>query len=94
MDVTESEIKKALVAFAIEKTLLGLGEPVYQKVTKILKNDYNCYLPDCYDHPEYLKRILLDLYGDAHMTIINSITSDLAEFSTHGPVQKFVLALR
>ncbi len=94
MDVTESEIKKALVAFAIEKTLLGLGEPVYQKVTKILKNDYNCYLPDCYDHPEYLKRILLDLYGDAHMTIINSITSDLAEFSTHGSVQKFVLALR
>lgn len=93
MEATDSEIKKALVAFAIEKTLLGLGEPVYQKVTKTLKNDYNCYLPDCYEHPEYLKRILSDLYGNAHMTIINSIKSDLAEFSTQGPVQKFVLAL-
>ena len=47
MEATDSEIKKALVAFAIEKTLLGLGEPVYQKITKTLKDDYNCYLPDC-----------------------------------------------
>lgn len=93
MDATDSEIKKALVAFAMEKALLGIGEPVYQKVTKTLKDDYNCYLPDCYEHPEYLKRILSDLYGNAHVTIINSIKSDLAEFSTHGPVQKFVLAL-
>lgn len=93
MDATDSEIKKALVAFAIEKSLLSLGEPVYQKVTKILKEDYNCYIPDCYEHPEYLKRILSDLYGNAHMTIINSIKSDLAEFSTHGQVQTFVLAL-
>ncbi|MDG7050790.1 MAG: hypothetical protein JRZ94_06275 [Nitrososphaerota archaeon] len=93
MEATDYEIKKALVAFAIEKTLLGLGEPVYQKITKTLKDDYNCYLPDCYEHPEYLKRILSDLYGNAHTTIINSIKSDLAEFSTQGPVQKFVLAL-
>lgn len=93
MEATDSEIKKALVAFAIEKTLLSLGDPVYQKITKALKDDYNCYLPDCYEHPEYLKRILSDLYGNAHMTIINSIKSDLAEFSTRGPVQKFVLAL-
>lgn len=93
MDATDSEIKKALVAFAIEKALLGLGEPVYQKVTKTLKDDYNCYLPDCYEHPEYLKRILADLYGNAHMTIINSIKSDLAEFSMQDPIRKFVLAL-
>ncbi|MBI5377518.1 MAG: hypothetical protein HZA82_02740 [Thaumarchaeota archaeon] len=93
MDATDSQIKKALVAFAIEKTLLGLGEPVYHKVTKTLKNDYDCYLPDCYEHPEYLKRILADLYGNAHVTIINSIKTDLAEFSTQGPVRKFVLAL-
>lgn len=93
MEATDSEIKKALVAFSIEKTLLGLGEPVYKKITKTLKDDYNCYLPDCYEHPEYLKRTLSDLYGNAHMTIINSIKSDLAEFSTRGPIQKFVLAL-
>ena len=93
MDATETQIKKALVAFAVEKTLLGLGEPVYQKVTKTLKADYGCFIPDCYEHPEYLKRILSDLYGNAHMTIINSIKSDLAEFSEQGPIHKFVSAL-
>jgi hypothetical protein len=93
MDATETQIKKALVAFSIEKTLLGLGQPVYQKVTKTLKDDYNCFIPDCYDHPEYLKRILADLYGNAHATILNEIKSDLAEFSSQGPIQKFVLAL-
>lgn len=93
MDATDTQIKKALVAFAIEKALLNLGEPVFQKVVKTLKDDYHCFIPDCYDHPEYLKRILADLYGNAHMTIINSIKSDLTEFSDKGPIQQFILAL-
>jgi hypothetical protein len=93
MDATDTQIKKALVAFAIEKALLNLGEPVYQKVTKTLKDDYNCFIPDCYNHPEYLKRILVDMYGNAHTTIIHSIKSDLKEFSSQDPIQKFVLAL-
>lgn len=93
MDATDTQIKKALVAFAIEKALLNLGEPVFQKVAKTLKDDYDCFIPDCYEHPEYLKRILSDLYGNAHLTIINSIKSDLTEFSEQGPIQQFVLAL-
>lgn len=93
MDATDAQIKKALVSFAIEKSLLGLGEPVYQKVTKILKDDYGCFIPDCYEHPEYLKRILVDLYGNAHKTIINAIKSDLADFSEQGPIHQFVAAL-
>jgi hypothetical protein len=93
MDVTDTQIKKALVAFAIEKALLDIGEPVFQKIAKILKDDYNCYIPDCYDHPEYLKRILSDLYGNAHTTIINSIKTSLQEFSHQGQIQKFVSAL-
>ena len=93
MDATDLQIKKALVSFAIEKSLLEMGEPVFQKVTKTLMDDYNCYIPDCYEHPEYLKRVLGDIYGNAHQSIINSIKRDLAEFSAQGPVQKFILAL-
>lgn len=93
MDVADTQIKKALVAFAIEKALLDIGEPVFQKIVKTLKDDYNCYIPDCYDHPEYLKRILSDLYGDAHTTIINSIKTSLQEFSHQEQIQKFVSAL-
>lgn len=93
MDATDLQIKKALVSFAIEKSLLQMGGPIFNKVTKTLKNDYDCYIPDCYEHPEYLKRILSDIYGNAHLSIIDSIKADLAEFSSQGPVQKFVLAL-
>ena len=93
MDATDLQIKKALVSFAIEKSLLQMGEPVFHKVAKTLKDDYGCYIPDCYEHPEYLKRVLSDIYGNAGLSIINSIKEDLAEFSEQGPVQKFVLAL-
>lgn len=90
---SDIQIKKALVAFAIEKALLDMGEPVFQKVTSALKDDYNCYVPDCYEHPEYLKRILFDLYGNAHDAIINSIKNSLRDFSHKEPIQKFVSAI-
>lgn len=93
MEASDTQIKKALVTFAIEKALLDMGEPVYQKVAKVLKDDYNSYIPDCYDHPEYLKRILSDLYGNAHQTIINSIRNSLAEFNHQEPIRKFVSAI-
>jgi len=93
MDATNAQIKKALVAFAIEKALLNMGEPVYQKVAKVLKDDYNCFIPDCYENPEYLNRALVDLFGNAHVAIIDSIKSDLHEFSSQGPVRQFILAL-
>lgn len=93
MDVSDIQIKKALVAFAIEKALLEMGEPVFQKVAKTLKDDYNCYIPDCYEHPEYLKRILSDLYGNANTAIISSIKSSLHDFSHQEPIHKFVSAI-
>ena len=86
----KGEAKKALVLLAIEKSLLTFGEPVYEKVTYNLKNEYNCYLSDCYAHPEYLSEILKKLYGDVHRQIIKSINKELEEFSYAEPVEKFL----
>ncbi|MBI5146509.1 MAG: hypothetical protein HZA84_04740 [Thaumarchaeota archaeon] len=93
MDATDTQIKKALVAFAVEKALINMGEPVFEKVAKTLKDDYNCYIPDCYEHPEYLKRILSDLYGNAHIAIIVSIKNSLQEFSQHESINRFLSVL-
>jgi hypothetical protein len=93
VDPVDTQIKKALVAFAIEKALLDMGEPVFAKVTKTLKDDYGCYIPDCYDNPEYLKRVLSDLYGNANAAIINSIKASLKDFLHQKPIQNFVEAL-
>lgn len=93
MDAIDTQIRKALVAFAIEKALLNMGEPVFEKVVKTLKDDYGCHIPDCYDHPEYLKRVLSDLYGNAHIAIIVSIKNSLQEFSQQEPIGRFISIL-
>ena len=73
-------IHRALVSIAIERALLGMGRPVYEKVVDRLYNEYHCYLTDCYVHPEYLSQILKDIFGFASWIIIKSINEDLKEF--------------
>ena len=60
--IDKYKTRKALVSIAIEKSLLKVGNPVYDLVITKLKEKYDCYLPDCYDHPEYLSEILSGLY--------------------------------
>jgi len=73
-------VHRALVSIAIERALLGMGRPVYEKVIDRLYTEYHCYLTDCYVHPEYLSQILKDIFGFASWIIIKSINEDLKEF--------------
>lgn len=84
------EARKALVVLAIEKTLLEVGRPTYDEVLGKLHENYGCYLSDCYEHPEYLSKILKDLYGPCHVPIINSIKKYLAEVSIQEDIAKFI----
>lgn len=83
-------IKKALVSLAIERALLRVGRPTYEKAVEVLYKKYRCYLPDCYEHPEYLANILKEFFGDAGKVIVESIKKDLSEFSDLEPVTKFL----
>lgn len=87
---TPNEVKKALVGLAIEKTLLSFGKPTYEKVIDILNKKYHCYLPDCYEHPEYLSEILQNLYGNVSRQIIITINKELEEYSYSAPVERFL----
>ena len=83
-------VRKALVSLAVEKALFEIGRPVYEKVIEALYKEYHCYLPDCYDHPEYLNEILEKLYGNAHDVIVKSIRKQLDEFSNHKHIARFL----
>ena len=83
-------IKKALVSLAIENALFEIGRPVYEKVIESLYKEYHCYLPDCYEHPEYLNEILKQLYGNAHDIVVKSIKKQLDEFSYQKPIARFL----
>ena len=85
-----SDDPKVLIIAAIEKSLLEIGKPDLNKVKERLQEDYNRTLADCYDEPEFLNRILKDIYGKAHITIVDSIKKNLESMSESKPVQEFL----
>ena len=87
------EARKALVIMAIEKALLEVGKPTYDEVLSNLKKDYHCYLSDCYEHPEYLSKVLKELYGQSHTAIIESIKKYLAEMNTQEGIAIFIMKI-
>ena len=94
MDITNGQIKKALVVLSIKHALLEMGTPVLDEVTHALYDNYKCYVPDCFDHPEYLKEVLKELYGNTYSNIIKSIHKHLNEFATQQPIEEFLNAIK
>jgi hypothetical protein len=86
-------IKKALVSLAIEKTLIEMSNPALETVSNKLFEYYHCYVPDCFEHPEYLKRVLKELFGNSYDTIIKSIESRLEEFSSQTTIADFLVKI-
>ena len=86
-------VQKALVSLVVETTLLEIGKVTYDKVVHDLYKKYHCYLPDCYDHPEYLNEILKDLYGNASNVVTEKINQQLEEFSHHKSISNFLKIL-
>ena len=75
---------------AIELTLFEIGKETYDKVVKILYERYQSYIPDCYEHPQYLSEILKELFGNAHNAVVERIGEQLEEFSYNEPIAKFL----
>lgn len=87
-------MKKALVSLAIEQTLLEIGgEKMLDEVSNIMLEEYNCGIPDCFEHPEYLNKVLKNLFGNSYYTIVQSIKKQLDEFSYQEPIAEFLTAM-
>jgi hypothetical protein len=72
-------IRQAKVASAVEKALLRIGPPAHEKVVQKLYEDYRCHLFDCYEKPEYLNKVIKEVFGDNYMVIVDSIKDHLRE---------------
>jgi len=95
LDFDESaRMDRFLTAIAVEKTLLEMGKPVLAEVNDRLKKDYNSGFVDCFDHPEYLSRILCDLFGDSYEKILESITANLGEHKSNEKIVKFLQVMK
>jgi hypothetical protein len=86
----QNKINKAMVSIVIEKVLLNFGKAAYDKVIEILNKEYHCGLTDCYEHPEYLHKVLKKFFGNASNVVIESIKENLEEYKQQKQVAKFL----
>jgi len=63
-DYQEEKNLRNLIAVSIENALLEIGRKELNEVESKLEADYKTNFFDCMDHPEYLGKILRELYPD------------------------------
>lgn len=83
-NVEKDEVMRGLTLLVIEKALSKLGNSVRDKVANELHSKYNCYFPDCYDHPEYLEEVLRSVLGNSLGVAAETIISELIHHSDEG----------
>jgi hypothetical protein len=86
-------IKKSLISLSIEDALRRIGDPTYERVIQKLYEDYHCYLPDCYEYPEYLNKVLKELFGNNSKDIVEAIKASLKDLAEQKPVTDFLTAI-
>ncbi len=85
--------RKALFATAVEDALNDMGPPTLEIINNKLFQEYRCTIPDCLEHPEYLKNALKQVFGYADMVVIAKIKRNLGDFTLEEPVGEFVKVL-
>ena len=88
-----SEMLKLLVTVSVEKALLEIGNFELDSVVYRLKENYNCEISDCLDHPEYLKQILCELFGNSHEEALKSIHESFEKTNMEKPLLDFLIVL-
>lgn len=91
MVTKEHNKQKLAVATAIDEVLSEMGESTSESVMGALYGNHRCLLSDCYDHPEYLKSALRDIFGDSHSTILLSIKDRLKKYMNNKPIDSFYI---
>lgn len=85
---------KALVAISIEVVLMRTSGPQYFLALSRLERDYECKIADCFDHPEYLKNVLRDVYEDSYDRILDDLEAEMGEIISEKEIRDFLNALR
>ncbi len=75
------DFKRVMRSMAVYLTLLDLGMKDFEKIRKKIYEYYGRNISDCYNHPEYLKTVLEELYGEKSKEIISTIEINLGKDS-------------
>ena len=72
-----TEPHKIALISAIEVVLMGMGNTKYNSIIAKLRAYYDIDIRECYDHPEYLKTVLKEVYPEDYDYIISEVKSRL-----------------
>lgn len=85
--------KKALVSFTVTQALLQISPSATNEVGSRLYAKYGCYFSDCLEHPEYLKDVLHEIFGNGSTALIKTIKENLVAFVDQQPISNFLTIL-
>lgn len=81
MSVIDRRLEKIII-LAIVDTLLKIGKGTLDSVQSRLSQEYKCSIQDCYEHPEYIDKVLRDMFGPAYHEIILDVNKYLMNLLT------------
>ncbi len=82
------QYKIALVA-SLEIVLMSLSNTKYHLMVAKLNSIYDLTLGGCYEHPEYLKDVLKEVYPEDYDYIISEVKARLDELVNEPELMKF-----
>lgn len=91
--VQPDKFQNALVSFVIYETLRQTGESIVDEVGNRLYAKYGSYFADCLEHPEYLRNILREIFGDACRPIMDAIKEKLKDHTEQKQISNFLVIL-
>ena len=91
--LNDKEMIEELITLSVEHALLKMGNPELELVKSRLKKEYNCEISDSLKHPEYLKKILKELFGNAYQDILKTINERLQKTSMDKPIIQFLTVM-
>jgi hypothetical protein len=83
-------VDKVVVSLAIEQAVLSTGKNALEQVGNKLHAKYGCSFSDCLEHPQYLKDVLEEMFGNSYKSVILSINNNLQESKDNMIISNFL----
>ena len=84
------QLKKEVVVYVLNKTLLGSGMEVYDMVNRSLYEKYRCDISDCFEKPEYLADVLRFVFDGSYHIVAESLAKNLERFTEEAGIKEFL----
>jgi len=93
-DNQDINLYRDFVSLSIENALSKIGTPLADEVSIRLNETYNCDFGDCLENPEYLNKILKEIFGESYLKVVKLINQQLVDMAFHKPIDYFLKIIK